>query len=117
MSDTPSLTVLVVDDDPIIARLVADVLELSELEIRTHTARFEELLAPEPWDDVDVAIVDLMMPVVGGEEILAYLQSELPHVRRISLSASERALPEGLVDQRLVKPVKTADLLRAVRNE
>jgi CheY-like chemotaxis protein len=49
-----------------------------------------ELLTDDPWQDVDVAIVDLHLgdPHITGVHVLAYLREHHPNIRRVVLTAS-----------------------------
>lgn len=48
-----------------------------------------------PWDDCEIAIIDLMMPVVDGAVILRWLMENHPRVRRITWSAYLPVRPEA----------------------
>jgi DNA-binding NtrC family response regulator len=51
------------------------------------------------WSKVDMAIIDLMMTPIGGEEVLEFLKENYPDVRRVVWSAAPgmmAKLPPGL---------------------
>lgn len=61
------------------------------------------------WDDCAVAIVDVMMPIVDGREILDFLAAEHPSTYRVAWTAASTALREelletGLAHEVVVKP-------------
>ena len=106
----------VVEDTAELAFLTKYHLEQEGHEVVTTTAEFERLLRPEPWQDVDVAIVDLMLPGVRGEEILGWLCEHAPEIRRIAFTASvvHAADVMGLAHRTLIKPASKDDLFDAV---
>jgi CheY-like chemotaxis protein len=95
-------SILVVDDDPETVSLVAELLEDEGFEVERATGGREALaLAAEHVPDV--AIVDLIMPEVGGEEVCASL-------RRDPRYASTRVLVlSGAEDTRMVAAACDAD--------
>lgn len=76
-----SKRVLIVEDEPDVADLVADVLGLEGFEARVASGEtaLNDALAFEP----DVVLLDLMMPVVDGFEV----------ARRLNGNARTKALP------------------------
>ena len=59
-----------------------------ELELRITRNGIEELLSPEKWGDVQVAVVDLHLGGdITGLDVLRWLAEEAPHVRRVVFSA------------------------------
>lgn len=117
-----ALNVLVVDDSQTMRRIIARTLGMSGLPIaRVHQAENGrealELLAREA---VDLALVDLNMPVMGGLEMLEHLRgeastSELPVVV-VSTEGSEpridrvKSLSAGFVR----KPFAPENLVQAI---
>jgi DNA-binding response OmpR family regulator len=109
-------TVLIVEDNEDICELLVDILGMNGVETRQITSHFEVCFAPETWDGVDVALVDLMLPVVPGTEVLAWLQSHFPQIKRIGMTAGLSAAGEvtGLASHLLLKPFSTETLLEAI---
>jgi CheY-like chemotaxis protein len=111
--------VLVVDDDPETVNLVAEVLEEEGFIVRRATGGREALeraaeLAP------DVAIVDLIMPEVGGEEVCAALRRNPRYAatRVLVLSGAEDTRMVAAAcdaDSAVTKPFTTELLVREVR--
>lgn len=114
------MRVLLVEDEPDIARLASIVLPLTddslEVIIYTRPEQRASLLTAEPWKDVDVAVIDLMMPATSGAEILTYIHARFPNIRRVIVTASSSlALKYShLAHVVLVKPVPVSELVDAI---
>ena len=83
--------VLIVDDHPLVRRGLSEVLgDASTLEVvgeaRDGNEAVESATALKP----DVVLMDLHMPVCDGVEATRRLQSELPEIRVLLLTVSER---------------------------
>lgn len=113
--------VLVVEDDPDVRRLVEMKLRLDGIETLTATNGREalDLLAVEK---VDLVVLDLMMPVMGGIETCRSIREEasLAHIPIIMLTARAQAadIHEGLsagATDYVVKPFSPRELLSRVR--
>lgn len=63
---------------------------------------------PVDWDNCAVAIVDVMMPVVDGREILGHLRDNHPTTYRVAWTAAmnftEELIEEGLAHEVVQKP-------------
>jgi CheY-like chemotaxis protein len=94
--------ILVVDDDPEIVDLVAQALEAEGWKVR-RAGGGKEALAIAAEHPPDVAVVDLIMPEVSGEEVCSEIRRnpKLAHTRVLVLSAAE--------DTRLVAAACDAD--------
>jgi signal transduction histidine kinase/ActR/RegA family two-component response regulator len=107
--------VLIVDDEPMVRRIVTRTLELEGYQV-TEARHGEEALAllAELDGAVDVVVSDVVMPVMGGPELAARLRERYPDLPVIWMSGypSETAFGGGLPDDQpfLQKPVG-ADLL------
>jgi two-component system, cell cycle sensor histidine kinase and response regulator CckA len=71
-------SVLIVDDDPMVARTLARVLRGHEITVTTNGREALELLMT--GRRFDVILCDLMMPVMTGMELHAQLGEKLPHL-------------------------------------
>jgi two-component system response regulator HydG len=82
----PPVRVLIADDEPALRRTLARLLSARGVSVLTADdgAMAMELLAREP---VDVALVDLMMPRVGGLELLDYVRKHHPDVEVVIMTA------------------------------
>jgi DNA-binding response OmpR family regulator len=113
-------SVLIVDDDPGVRELVADILDLEGYDIDTAADGFEALArvaARRP----DCVILDLMMPGMSGHEVLARLRAadggaSLPVVMLTAAGGDEQwGAWTGGVDYFLSKPFDTEELLRRLQ--
>ncbi|MBZ5676515.1 MAG: response regulator [Acidobacteriia bacterium] len=114
----PVRKVLIVDDEPAIRSLLAEI--LNDSGFQTVTARdgreARELIRQNP---VDLIITDLAMEGEEGIELIRALRKETPKVKIIAMSgtfgvdvlAAARALG---ADATLTKPVSQATLLRSI---
>jgi DNA-binding response OmpR family regulator len=117
---TAPARILVVDDDPGIRRLLGTILTRSgfRFDEAENGEQAIEKLCSESWDAV---LLDLMLPVVNGFEVLAFLKAAqidmLPRV--IVITAVSNSTLETLPDQHLLgrivrKPFDLKELLAAV---
>ena len=113
----PSRKVLLVDDDPVIARLVRKILSDNGFDSVVHAATGREAL--ELVDGVDVVLLDHQLPDTTGIEVLEAIRArpQPPAVILITAHGNESlaaiALRRG-ADDYLAKDVSLADLLPQV---
>jgi DNA-binding response OmpR family regulator len=93
-------TVLLVEDDESVRRMVRVTLEMNEYEVIEAKDGLEGLLLLE-MHKPDAVVLDLMMPDVGGERMLAQLRSA-PETKRtpvVIITGKPEVAPEviGLV--------------------
>ncbi|MBC1210247.1 response regulator transcription factor [Listeria booriae] len=111
--------ILVVDDDPHIRQLVghhlrAEGFHVLEAENGVHA----ETLLNE--DQVHLAIVDLMMPEMGGLELCQRMRADYPEIPVIMLTAKDALLDkaqgfEAGTDDYVTKPFEPQELIFRVR--
>jgi DNA-binding response OmpR family regulator len=110
--------ILVIDDDPSIRMLVADVLEVEGYEVTTAEDGYAGLRAIEA-ERPDCVVLDVMMPGLDGHQVLQRIRAtdggpDLPVVM-LTAAADDaqawRAWTEG-VDYFLAKPFDPEELLR-----
>jgi CheY-like chemotaxis protein len=113
--------VLVIDDDAIMRDLLADWLEAAGYRVRKAgncCAGIEELGRHAPA----LIVSDMFMPGPCGAEVIAELKRKHPGIALVAVSghfnsgqglSAQAALAAG-ADRALAKPVKRAELLRAV---
>jgi CheY-like chemotaxis protein len=84
--------ILVVDDDPAIRDVVADILEISDYPVQT-AVNGAEALEKIRRDQPAAVLLDLMMPVMNGWEFLRACRKEAPcaHVPIVVMSAAREA--------------------------
>jgi CheY-like chemotaxis protein len=108
--------VVVIDDDDDIREAVRDAIERAGFETATATNGWEglELLRTRAAREPCIALLDLMMPVMDGLEMLWRIESEGLRVHVIVMTAFlDAPIPPGIV--RLAKPVAGDQLIAAVR--
>lgn len=116
--DLAGCRVLVVDDNALIRDLFVALLQSAGATCSV-AATAESALATARHGNIDVAILDLALPGLGGIELAPRLRQLLPRLRMVGASAHagererEAALAAGM-DAFLTKPVGPAELLRAV---
>lgn len=110
-NETP--TVLVVDDERDLADLYSAWLG-DRYEVRTAYGGEEAVDAIE--EDVDVALIDRLMPRISGDEVLDHIRSEGYDCRISMVTAVEPDFDiiELGFDEYIVKPIRQDDLLDVV---
>lgn len=112
-------SVLVVDDEPMVVRAVAMILERSGFQVRTAAGPVEALaLFEEAAGSVDLLLTDVVMPDGGGRRLADRLRERAPGLRVLFMSGftehdsvrDDRELPAPL----LTKPFSAAKLEAAV---
>lgn len=119
--DTPA-EILVIDDDAILRDLVADWLEGAGYQVRKAENCSRAVGAATGRRAPDLIVTDMFMPGACGAEAIAQLKRTHPGIALIALSghfasghglSAQAAMLAG-ADRAFAKPVKRADLLRAV---
>jgi two-component system OmpR family response regulator len=114
--------VLVIDDDPIMRDLVGDWLEAAGYRVRKATSCLAWIGQILGRDAPALIVTDMFMPGPCGSEAISKLKHRHPETSLIAVSghfnsgqglSAEAALAAG-ADRALAKPIKRADLLRAV---
>lgn len=113
-------TVLVVDDEEIIRNLVGMILRQHGYRVLTAVDGLEALkVYRENSDDIDVVLLDLIMPKMTGSEVMRDILEKDPEAKVIVFSGQSE---ESLVCESfsrakgaIPKPVKTKDLLLTLR--
>jgi CheY-like chemotaxis protein len=120
-SPSPGERVLVVDDDEAVLELANEFLRRAGYRTQGAAGGVEAMdLFRSQSDDIDVVVLDLMMPDMDGREVfraLRQLRSDLPVV--LTTGYSESVLQEGFANeshlQFLRKPYEPEQLIDAVR--
>ena len=79
----------------------------------------EEALEKIPQHEVDVVVLDILMPGMGGSETLLEIKKQFPHVEVIMLTghgtieSAVKGLKKGAFDY-LLKPCEFDDLTQAI---
>lgn len=108
--------VMVVEDEPDISLMLKTQLELNGYRVIVAKPGIMSLLTKDFWTWIDIAVIDAMMPHVPGREILAFLSSSLPNIRRVLCTASLQQVEEygHLAHAVVIKPYSLQELLVAV---
>lgn len=118
MANEKQLTLLLVDDDPMIVESLAPLLERSGFHVLVAT-NGEEALSKAQSHRPDVIVMDVLMPRMNGRETLRRMRKSNIWIPAILLTqvgeASERAaaLEEG-ADDYLNKPFHSQELLARI---
>jgi CheY-like chemotaxis protein len=113
--------ILVIDDDPVIARLVKLMLGLENYEVIT-AADVAEALAIMETTQPDVICCDLMMPDVSGLDFLEQRQT-MPHIAKIPVIVISGVGKQSWFDRAyelgaaicLAKPFNAPQLIAAIK--
>ncbi len=113
-------TILVADDDPVVLSIIADALvAVGHRVLRAANGREAIALYERSGDDVDLVLVDLVMPGPGGLDVLAQVRQKNPDARVVLMSGYAAG---GVDDPRaedafawLQKPFRIETLTAAVR--
>ena len=118
------IRVLVTDDEALNRRLLRRYLERAGMEVLEAVDGVQALqILAKPDSNLDVVILDLLMPGLRGEEVLARMRAD-SRFRRLpvlvasnlsSMSAQEDLLARGASDY-LHKPVRSRELVARVRS-
>lgn len=110
-------TVLVVDNDPNVLRVVASILEAGQYVART-AATGAEAIAIYRAETIDLVLLDRRMPKMDGERTLASIRKFDPKVRCLLMSASTYADQGQIADigasGQVDKPFKGTELLSEI---
>jgi two-component system, OmpR family, KDP operon response regulator KdpE len=115
----PAIRVLIVDDEAVIRRALRP--PLAELGFQVHeAARGEEALQLLHSTPVDVVLLDMNMPGIGGIETLRRIRSFAPRLPVLMVTVREgeeekvQALELG-ADDYVTKPFSTRELIARIR--
>ena len=87
--------ILLVDDDPRLAALYADLLTARGYEVHVARGGFEAL-ADLRQSLPDLVVSDLAMPGMSGLELISVLRRRFPHIPLVALSGSDEPQSEVL---------------------
>jgi DNA-binding NarL/FixJ family response regulator len=110
---------IAIEDDEAVARLIAQVLASHGFDVCGTAGTGEDGLALARKEKPDVALVDLGLPKMSGEDVIHAIKAELPKTACIALTAVDiparvlgalRAGASGYI----LKPFHASELARAV---
>lgn len=109
------MKLLLVDDEEKFAKMLAKRLELRGMDVMVCFSGEHALAAVEGGNHVDVAILDVKMPGIGGIDLKRRLREKDPHMKFIFLTGhgSDMDYQVGVqeADGYLPKPLKIDDLI------
>ncbi len=115
-------TILIVDDEPGILEVMKCVLSDQGYRVLTafHGVDAVAVCSQRKEERIDLAFVDMMMPVMDGPRTIRALQSMRPELRFIAMSGLHQGnrIKDQLGEQVvtfLPKPISSEDLLRALK--
>ena len=110
-------TVLFVDDDPYVRKILGDYLQNAGLKVLSATNGEEALAVARNFaGDIQVLISDVMMPGMSGPELARELTQSRPGMKVLLISASAGLTPTpGEGWQFLRKPFPAQVLLEKIR--
>ncbi len=114
-------TILLIDDEPLVLRVVGDILEsLGYTVLSANSGKAAVQVAQEHEGTIHVAILDLGMPVMGGKETFPLLRKARPEMKVIICSGYDRqgdaeALLAAGADGFVSKPFLIEDLVPPMR--
>ncbi len=116
-SGSPGMTVLIIEDEPILRASTAMLLEDYEWNVLTAStgkAGVEMLMNAD--DAIDVVLLDMIMPESNGVEVFAHLREVDPRIPIVMTSGftDKQNIPEGVPFVR--KPYRMTELLEALRD-
>jgi hypothetical protein len=113
-------TVLIVDDEPAVLDITRAILEEFGYKVLTANNGHEALdVISDSKKRIDAAIVDMMMPVIGGKTVIRSLKKKRPSLKIIIASGYQKehelvTMDENPADAFLNKPYSAETLLRTV---
>ena len=111
-------TVLVVDDEDSVLRIVKELLVRSGFQVLTAVDGVEALAVyRENRAAIDLALIDLSMPRMPGEELISQLRAMDRNVKLVCLTGKVDLEPDeiGPVDGTIKKPMTRDELVGVVR--
>lgn len=121
MTDETQPTILVVDDDPALQRLVVALLTRAGMNAFSAMNAMEAAEQLKQGAKPDLMVLDLMMPEISGIEFLKDLRSQVEYddlpVIILSALADPEQIREGLdsgADRYLTKPYLANNLVKTV---
>lgn len=111
--------ILVVDDDRELRETIGEILREAGFAV-SAAASGEEALDTLQVQTFDLVLIDMIMPGLGGQEVLPLLKRQAPRTKVIMITAfatvenAVAAMRKG-ADDYLTKPFKIDELLTAVR--
>lgn len=119
-------TILVVDDDESIRRLILDTLQPLGYNVISASSGIEALERCKQSDKViDLVLSDVIMPGMNGRELVEIMQEQCPHLKAVLMSGytDNVIAQQGIVDSNYIFinkplfPISLANKIREVLNQ
>ncbi len=114
-----AIRAIAVEDDEAVAKLIASVLASNGFEVCGTAGTGEEGVALARRERPDVALIDLGLPKMSGEDVIATIRQELPKTACIALTAVDiparvlGAMRAGAAGY-ILKPFHASELARSI---
>jgi CheY-like chemotaxis protein len=114
-------TILLVEDEAVVLDVIQAMLEQLRYRVLTATNGREALIVYEQYhDEIDLVLMDLIMPEMDGEALLQALRARDPRVKVVAmtgypLGGKYRQLLTQEVIDRIQKPMDHAQLAQVLR--
>jgi len=111
--------VLLVDDDPSVRRSLARLLRIRGIEVHEAADGLDALRAADSVQNLDLVLLDLVMPAFSGDKVLSLLQATHPSLPVLMMSGyaredrMERCLQAGALGF-IAKPFRLKELRTAL---
>jgi CheY-like chemotaxis protein len=115
MTKIPVPTILIIDDDPVILKVIATLLERNGWNIEMAQNGNEGI---QRFDDgrVDVVITDITMPGASGNQVAEYVrESNNPRTPVIGITGNPHKIDNQHFDEILTKPFKPLQLISLIK--
>lgn len=115
-------TILIVDDEAAVLDITRAILEEFGYKVITANNGYEALdIISDGKKKIDAAVVDMMMPMIGGKTVIRSFRKKQPGIKIISASGYQREhelieMDDDQLDAFLSKPFKAETLLETLRN-
>jgi two-component system, OmpR family, response regulator len=118
-ADGTPVRVLVVDDEPSLAELLASVLRYEGWDVRTAASGAEAVATAHEFRP-DAVVLDIMLPDLSGIDVMRRLRAEIPHVCVLFLTARDAVEDRvaGITaggDDYVTKPFSLEEVLARLR--
>ena len=119
---SPPAQVLVIDDEPEMVQIIQQVLEEAGFKVHTATSPVAGLdLYEHYWREIDLVLLDYLMPEMTGDVAFECLQQINPDARVVLLTGCDDHVAPSLFDKGLrgciLKPFYLDELVGRVREE
>ena len=115
--------ILIVDDDPNCLIGIKEYFEYADNQFEMHTAvNGKEAVKILEFSPIDLVVTDLKMPEMNGIELLAFINTDYPHIPTIVMSGFGTPELKNKIEEMgsllfLNKPIELSHLRQVVANE